>query len=157
MIFDPEIELKNIESQPEWIGVHVKIKQLQDKRADLMAKYDKFENLKILNAVTEVDKDLELFNNIIAFWIRNHRGMKALYNSFAESITEINKGAKQLNLINDLRIAYTMEGDTQQIISESFIQLAESKGMDVKDMKQSFKKLQDKINQYWKHMLKELK
>ncbi len=157
MIFDPEIELKNIESQPEWIGVHVKIKQLQDKRADLMSKYEKFENVKILNAVTEVDKDLELFSNIIAFWIRNHQGMKALYNSFEDSITEINKGAAQLNLINDLRIAYTMEGDTQQIISESFIELAESKGMDVKDMKQSFKKLQDKINEYWKHMLKQLK
>lgn len=157
MIFDPEIELKNIESQPEWIGVHVKIKQLQDKRADLMAKYEKFENVKILNAVTEVDKDLELFSNIIAFWIRNHQGMKNLYKSFEDSIAEINKGAAQLNLINDLRIAYTMEGDTQKIISESFIQLAENKGMDVKDMKQSFKKLQDKINEYWKHMLKQLK
>ena len=157
MIFDPEIELRNIESQPEWIGVHKKIKQLQQTRADLMSKYEKFENVKILNAVTEVDKDLELFNNIIAFWIRNHQGLKALYNSFEESITEINKGAKQLNLINDLRIAYTMEGDTQQIISESFIQLAESKGIDVKDMKKSFKKLQDKIKEYWNHMLKQVK
>ena len=157
MIFDPKIELANIESQPEWIGVHVKIKQLQEKRADLMAKFERFKNDKILNLIDEVDKDLELFSNIIAFWIRNHRGMKALYNSFEESIAEINKGAAQLNLINDLRIAYTMEGDTQQIISESFIELAESKGMDVKDMKQSFKKLQDKINEYWKHMLKQLK
>jgi len=156
MIFDPEIELLNIETQPEWIGVQFKIKQLQERRADLMVKFDKFGNEKILNVVNEVDSDLKLFESILELWIRNHQKLERLYKSFEDSINEINKGAKQLNLINDLKIAYTMEGDMQEVLCNTFIDLCNKKDIDTNNMESTFKKLRAKIKEYWNHMIKEV-
>lgn len=156
MIFDPEIELANIETQPEWIGVQIKVEQLQKKRSELMARFEQFKNDKILSIIDEVDQDLILFQNIMAFWIRNYQKMESLYNSFQDSIKEINKGASQLNLINDLKQAHKYEHDENVILSQVFIELAENKGMDAAKMKSSLDKLRSKVNEYWKSMIKQL-
>jgi hypothetical protein len=154
MIFDPEIELKNIEDQPEWIGVNQKIESLQKKRVQLMAKFDKYNNDKILDLVNEVDEDLKLFESIISFWLSNYSKMDRLYKSFESSIKEVNKGSKQIDLINDLRTAYNYERKENIILSETFIELASSKGMETKKMDEALKDLRENVVNYLKHINK---
>ena len=148
MIFDPEIEFQNIDDQLEIIGLPGKVKSLQDKRTELMNKYSKFENDKILDAVTVIDNDLKLFESIISLWISNLEKMKRLFESFEGSIIEINKGAKQLNLINDLNTAYNYERNENIILSESFVKLAESKGIDSKKMNDVLNDLRVNVKRY---------
>ena len=76
--------------------------------------------------------------------------------AFNHQIEASNHGAKLLGLIDDLRMANTLEGETQMILSNTFIELVESKGMNADQMKESFSKLRLKINEYWNHMNKRL-
>ena len=154
MIFDPEIELKNIEEQPEWIGVTNKIAQLKKDREELLKKYERFQNPSILNAALKIDDDLSLFESILAFWAQNYQKMERLYKSFEASIGEVNKGAKQLDLICDLRIAYEYERKENIILSETFIELAEKKGMETEKMNEALNKLRYLVRDYLKHMNK---
>lgn len=154
MIFDPEVELKNIEGQPEWIGVKEKITSLKKKRADLMANYEKYGNDKTLGLVDRVDEDIHLFQNIISFWILNYQKMQRLYDSFESSIKEINKGADQINLINDLKMAYNYERKENEILAQTFIDLVEKKGMDVKTMDKALNNLRHLVKDYLKHINK---
>ena len=154
MIFDPQIEFANLENQLYLIGIPEKIESLQNKRSELMKKYEKFENVKILDAVQVIDQDLKLFESIISLWVDNTEKLKRLYESFEGSISEINKGAAQTNLIRDLNTAYNYERDENIILSNTFIKLASDMGMNTTKMDKALKDLRTNVTGYLKHMNK---
>ena len=116
MIFDPEIELANIERQPEWIGVSQKIDELKRRRSELIKALIKFENDSTMKRIDEIDRDIQLFQNILSFWVMNYSKMDRLYKAFESQISEINRAADLLDQINDLREAYRYEVEENEIL-----------------------------------------
>lgn len=156
MIFDIEIELKLLESQPEWIGIEERIKDLKNDHEKAIFNFDKNPDRFNQKRIEKAESEIKFFENILLFWALNYQKMKNLSAAVEHQVHASNQGAKLLELIDDLRMAYTLEDDTQMILCETFINLAKSKGLSTEQMKQSFSKLHSKIKEYWNHMNKRL-
>ena len=154
MIFDPQIEFESLENQLYLIGLPEKIESLQNQRTELMKKYEKYENDKILDKVEYIDKELKLFESIISLWVLNTDKIKRLYESFESSINEVNKGAAQMNLIRDLNIAYNYEREENLTLSKTFIKLVTDKGMNATKMNQALNDLRRNVKEYLIHINK---
>ena len=156
MIFDFEIELQLLESQPEWVGIQERIVSLQGTLHKNVIAFDKNPDKFNQKRIEHAEKEIKFFENILLFWASNYQKMKNLSQAVEHQIEASNNGAKLLELIDDLKMAYTLEGDTQMVLCKTFSNLVESKGMDATQMKQSFSKLHAKIKEYWGHMNKRL-
>ena len=156
MIFDIDIELNLLESQPEWIGIQERIVSLNDQLQRNVNAFDKSPDKFNQKRIEKAESDIKFFENILLFWASNYQKMKNLSQVVNHQVEASNNGAKLLELIDDLRMAYTLEGETQMILSNTFIELVESKGLNANQMKESFSKLRAKINEYWNHMNKRL-
>ncbi len=156
MIFDIKTELHLLESQPEWVGIQDRVESLKDTLQKNIFAFDKNPDRFNQKRVEHTEGEIKFFENILLFWATNYKNLESLSKTFEHQVEASNNGAKLLELIDDLREAHTLEGETQMIISKTFIELVESKGLNADQMKQSFSKLRAKINEYWKHMNKRL-
>ena len=156
MIFDIDIELKLLESQPEWVGIEERIVSLNDQLQRNVITFDKSPDKFNQKRIEKIESEIKFFENILLFWATNYKNLENLSKTFEHQVEASNNGVKLLELIDDLRMAHTLEGETQMILSKTFIELAESKGLNADQMKESFSKLRAKINEYWNHMNKRL-
>lgn len=156
MIFDIKTELQLLESQPEWVGIQDRVLILKDTLQKNINAFDKNPDWFNQKRVEHAEGEIKFFENILLFWATNYKNLENLSKTFDHQVEASNNGAKLLELIDDLREAHTLEGETQMIISKTFIELVESKGLNADQMKQSFSKLRAKINEYWKFMNKRL-
>ncbi len=156
MIFDIKTELQLLESQPEWIGIQERIVNLNNDLEKAIFNFDKNPDRFNQKRIEKAESEIKFFENILLFWASNYQKMKNLTVAIEHQIHASNEGAKLLELIDDLRMAYTLEGDTQMVLCKTFIELAKSKGLSTDQMKQSFSKLHAKIKEYWNHMNKQL-
>lgn len=156
MIFDIDIELKLLESQPEWVGIEERILNLNDQLHRNVIAFDKNPDKFNQKRIEKTESEIKFFENILLFWATNYKNLENLSKTFEHQVESSNNGAKLLELIDDLRMANTLEANTQMILSNTFIELVESKGLNADQMKESFSKLRSKINEYWNHMNKRL-
>ena len=156
MIFDIKTELQLLESQPEWVGIQERIVNLNNDLQYAVKSFDTRPDKYNQKRVEKAESEIKFFENILLFWATNYKNLENLSKTFEHQVEASNNGAKLLELIDDLKEAHTLEGETQMIISKTFIELVESKGLNADQMKLSFSKLRAKINEYWKHMNKRL-
>ena len=147
MILDFNIELEQLESQPEWIGVDQKIKELVKEKEWLVHKFEKDPKEWINKRLNELEKDIDLFKSILAFWGINHEKMKHFKKLFEEHSTDINERQDLLQLVED-----------QKMIIKHDIELIEMDAMifrDIlkrKDISEGLIKLKNKVNEYFKKL-----
>ena len=134
IIFDPEIELQLLESQPEWVGINTKIELLAKDLNYWNTKFDKDPQEWIVKKLAVIQEEINFFENILLFWAANYNKLKKVSDAFAKQASVINQGAKLYDLIEDMRIANTHDQKLELVLAETFIKLAESKGMDTKQM-----------------------
>ena len=156
MIFDINIELKLLESQPEWVGIQERIVSLNDNLQRQVIAFDKSPDKFNQKRIEKAESEIKFFENILLFWASNYQKMKNLSQAVDHQVEASNNGAKLLELIDDLRIAHKFEYEENIILSETFIKLAEKKEIDTTNLKQSFSKLHSKIKEYWIHMNKRI-
>jgi hypothetical protein len=156
MIFDPHIELQNLESQPEWCGVMDRVKQLNEEKNKLIHRFDKEPKEWIQKAIEKQDEEIKFFENILLFWSRNYRNLENFSKAIDAQIKVSNNGARILSLIEDLKIAYSYDNKMELVLSETFIKLAKSKGLDTDKMNEALNDLRFTVRDYKKHMFKDL-
>lgn len=124
MIIDFNIELNDLESQPEWIGVDLRIKELTKERDNLSNRFEKDPQEWINKRLNQVQKDIDLFTGIIAFWSMNHEKMKLFKKLFEENASETNDRQRLLQQIDDLNFLvennYSLIIMTNEVILEKF-------------------------------------
>ena len=146
MIFDPKHELEFLETQPAWLGVEAKIKTLMERKSDLLESFDKLGNEKILKHIENVEADIQLFKNILAFWGLTYKKMVQLSDGVTEQANAANKGHDLLQCIDDLRMMYEGEYETNMDMLDWFV----NQNGNIKDIHGSYHKLRDQANKYYK-------
>jgi hypothetical protein len=152
MILDFEIQLQDLESQPVWIEVDKKINQLKNRKQELLIAFDKYENEKVLALIENVDKDIQLFKNIIAFWALNYSNLEKFKADIQHNIEANNNGAQLLQQIDDLRMIWEHESKLNIDLSELILLKFQEK-----DIKDSLSKLKLKSNEYYKLLVQKIK
>lgn len=148
MIFDSEIELKNIESQPEWCGVMDRVKKLNEDKNRLIQRFDREPKEWIQKQIEKQDTEIKFFENILLFWSRNYKNMQHLSAKINMQVKVANKGEKLAGLIDDLRTAYKYQEDENLIIIQTFIKLCEQKELDPEKIKTVLFDLRNKTKEY---------
>lgn len=149
MIFDKETELHLLESQPEWIQVGAKIEALQKDLHYWNNRLSKDPADWIAQKLDMIQKDLDLFQNILLFWASNYQKMKSVADAVERQIEAANKGADLLDLIDDLRTAYDYEYKENILLSQTFIAICEKKNIENKDkIRQSLRELAINTKKY---------
>jgi hypothetical protein len=149
MIFDLQIELENLQKQPEYIGVSKKIDSLISLRKYYYDQYQKREHDTLLKKMEEVDNDIQLFQNILLFWKRNYEMVANLQKSFAEQVEAANKGGQLLTVIKDLNMVLEFETDYSNEVNKLLLTAYESK-MDTSKMTDALNSLRHKVKDYIK-------
>lgn len=151
MILDFNIELSNIESQPEWIAVSGKIKRLVSRRKFLYDKYQKTAHDRILQDIEEIDQDIILFERILIFWERNYTAMANLKSMYEAKIEDLNKTADLRILIDDLKMLLDYENQEISILNEVILTAYRSK-MDAVKMETALNSLRQHVISYKKYL-----
>lgn len=149
MIFDSKIELQLLESQPEWVGISAKVEALQKDLAYWNDRLSKDPKDWIAQKIEMIEKDVDLFQNIILFWAANYKKMQSVSDAVERQVKAANKGAELLDLINDLRIAYKYEYDENILLSQTFIDICEKKKFqNVNEIKAALRELAINTKKY---------
>jgi len=156
MIFDPEIELQLLESQPEWIGIKERIGGLKKDIEYYSMRLDKDPAEWIAKKITMLESDLNFYGNILALWITNYNKLKSLSEAVEKQSRIANEGERILSLVEDLRIAYTFHEKLDFTLCDVTVKIANEKGIDTDKMKNALKDLSVTVHDYSKHMFKEL-
>lgn len=156
MMINFEQELEFIESQPEWVGINKRVKDLLFQKENLVKKFDEKHSEWLQKSIEKCDEEIKFFENILLFWAANYKKLERFAKSIDHQIQVINKGADLLELIDDLKIAYTYAEKENIILSQTFIKLCEDKNMPIEKMDSFFKQLRITSRDYFNHMKKRL-
>jgi hypothetical protein len=156
MIFDIEIELSWLEKQPEWCGIMAKVKEINNQKNKLIHRFDQDPKEWIQKAINKCDDEIKFFENILLFWSRTYSKMESIPKIIDNQAKLSNNGAKILDLIEDLKAAYTYDCKLDLVLTETFIKLANEKGMNTDKMDKSLHDLRIIVRDYQKHMFKQL-
>ena len=139
MIIDFEDDLKFIERQPVMVGIDKRIKALTKKREDVMSKYQKYQNEKLIDVMNGIDEDIQFFKNILGFWALNYKWMEDLKKIMEANANNFNRLAALAQQVEDLRMILDDEMETHNYM----YQYLGDKGHD------SMNKLRDKAREYY--------
>ena len=156
MIFDSEIELKLLESQPEWCGVMSRVKELNEQKNQFINRLDKDPKEWIQKSIEKCDQEIKFFENILLFWSSNYAKLKSVSEAVEKQVKAANEGEKLLSLIDDLNIAYDYERNENIILSETFIKLAQTKGIETEKINKVLQNLRVNVRDYLKHINKKI-
>ncbi len=156
MIFDSEAELKLLESQPEWCGVMDKVRQLNEQKNRFINQFDSNPKEWIQKSIENCDKEIKFFENILLFWSSNYTKLKSISEAVNRQVKAANEGEKLLSLIEDLNIAYDYERKENIILSETFIKLAKTKGIETEKIDKVLMDLRVNVRDYLKHINKKV-
>ncbi len=148
MIFDSEIELKNIEIQPEWCGVMDRVKILNEDKNRLIQRFDRDPKEWVQKQIEKHDEEIKFFENILLFWSRNYKNMQHLSDKVNLQVKIVNEGEKLAGLIDDLRTAFKYQEEENLIIIQTFIKLCEQKELDSKKIETVLFKLRNETKEY---------
>lgn len=156
MIFDSEVELKLLESQPEWCGILEKVKEINNKKNSYIARFDKDPKEWIQKAIDACDQDIKFFENILLFWSTTYKKMAMVSDAVYNQSKIVNEGYRILSLIEDLKIGYTYDIKLDMVLSQACIDMAKEKGMNTDKMDKVLTDLRSTIREYRDHMFKAL-
>jgi hypothetical protein len=148
MILDFDIELENIEKQPEWCKVMDRVRQLKDEKNRLIIRLDKDPKEWIQKSIEKCDSEIKFFENILLFWSRNYRNLEAYKKTMDKQIEVSNHGAKLTGLIDDLRTAFRYQENENLVIIQTFIKLCKEKELDAEKIESVLFNLRTKTKEY---------
>ena len=92
MIFDIDIELQLLESQPEWIGIQERIVSLNDQLQRNVIAFDKSPDKYNQKRIEKTESDIKFFENILLFWASNYQKLKNLSQAVNHQVEASNNG-----------------------------------------------------------------
>ena len=145
MILDFEIELEDLEKQPEWVGLNQRVKELAEEKQKITAWFEREPKEWMNRRLNAIEKDVQLFENILSFWAINYKKLAQLKNKFEFHAKDFNKNALYLQIIKDQQMIIESDQEIFEETSESILSILKDK-----PFAEGLNKLKNKVNEYYK-------